>query len=359
VHPAELPHIPLNSAELPPSPQSSQPKWGRLSACGGLSGRLGVSLIAISLLLTSCASVGDPAYPSPQIPLVVNDLVAVQRGNRILVTFTIPPRTSDGVLLREIGAIDLRTGFGPAPFPSKEWIDAATPHPVQPPSDPGPVTTTIPIVGLVGKSVTVAERTMSGRRHYSAWSNPSTVEVQPPVSTPTDLTAKAGPNGIELAWQNHGASSFRIFRKAPGEKTPAPVGETDKSSFTDTTSEYDKPYQYSVQGLHDKAESEFSIPASITAVDTFPPAVPAGLTATPGINAIELSWERNTESDFRAYFIYRAAGAGPFEKLGETDSPVYSDHTVKSETAYRYAISAVDQKGNESAKSEPVETTAP
>ena len=318
-----------------------------------------LSLVSLSVLLTSCASVGDPMYPSPQIPTPVTDLVAVQRGNRILVTFTIPPRTSDGVLLREIGAIDLRTGYGVAPFPSKEWIDAATPHPVQPPTDPGPVTTTIPIAGLVGKSVTVSERTMSGRHHYSAWSNPSTVEVQPPVSAPTDLTAKAGPNGVELSWQNHGAASFRIFRKAQGEKTPAPVGETDKTSFTDSTSEYDKRYQYSVQGLHDKAESEFSLPTSITAIDIFPPAVPSGLAATPGINAIELSWERNTDSDFRAYFIYRAAGSGKFEKLGETDSPVYSDHTVKSGTTYRYAISAVDQKNNESAKSEPVETTAP
>jgi hypothetical protein len=77
------------------------------------------------------------------------------------------------------------------------------------------------------------------------------------------------------------------------------------------------------------------------------------------MSAIDLAWERNTEPDFAKYIVWRAAGDGPFEKLGETDSPVYSDKAVKSGTRYRYSISAVDQKGNESQRSAPVEATAP
>lgn len=299
-------------------------------------------------------------YPSPQIPTVVNDLVAVERGDRIMVSFTIPPRTTDGLLLSSIGAIELRFGTGPAPFPQKEWMEAATERNVEPPDEPGVVTTTIPITGLVGKTVTIAERTMGGKRHYSGWSNPATVEVRPPLQAPEDVSAKPGPNGIELAWLSPAdATSFRIFRKADGEKAPIQVGDSRIASFTDRSSEYDKHYVYFVQALHDGSESEVSSPVSMTAKDTFPPAVPSGLTATGGIHTIELSWERNTESDFRTYVVYRATAHGPFEKLAETDSPVYSDHAVKAGTTYQYAISAVDQKGNESAKSAPVESTAP
>ena len=302
---------------------------------------------------------GDPQYPSPQIPLESHDLVAVERGNRILITFTIPARTTDGVLLRRIDAVDLRVSTGTAPFPSKEWADQAKALDIEPPEKPQAITRSISIAGLEGKTVTIAERTMGGRHHYSAWSNPATFDVLPPVAPPTGLTAKSGPNGVELKWNAEGATSYRIFRKADDEKTPAFVGDSPATAFTDHGSGYDTHYEYYVQALHDKAESEVSEPAGITPVDIFPPAVPSGLAATPGINSIELSWERNTESDFRAYIVYRAVDNGPFEKLAETDSPVYSDQAVKSGTSYRYAISAVDQKNNKSAMTPPVEAAAP
>lgn len=297
------------------------------------------------LLATSCAQVGEPEYPSPQIPNPVTDLVAVQRGDQILVSFTIPPRTTDGLLVRHIRSVDVEAATKTADVPV--------------PEGPGRVNAKIPIAGLIGTTVVVRERTQGRKGHYSAWSNGVTINVQPPVAAPADVVAKAGPNGVELSWQATGATSFRIFRRDAGAKTPAQVGESDTTSFVDHTSEYDKAYEYYVQALHDKAESEVSPPLNITPVDKFPPAVPAGVTAVGGTNAIELAWERNTEPDFAKYIIYRAAGDGPFEKLVETDAPVYSDKAVKSGTRYRYAISSVDQKGNESARSAAVEAVAP
>lgn len=311
-------------------------------------------------LLSSCGSVGEPVYPSPQMPLAVTDLVALQRGNRILVTFTIPQRTTDGLLLHRIESIDLRIGTGPAPFPSKEWADASASHPMEPPDSPGPVHTIIPLTGLIGKRVTIAERTEGGRHHFSAWSNPVTLDVQTPVPQARNIIAKNGPKGVELSWQGDGDTSFRIFRREEGEKTFTQVGEVNAPSFTDQTSQYDKHYEYFVQALNGKAESEIAkFPVQITPADVFPPAAPAGLTTATGLNAIELAWERNTEPDFHNYVVYRAVGNGPFEKLAEPDSPVYTDHSVKSGTTYRYAIAAVDQTGNVSEKSATVEAAAP
>jgi hypothetical protein len=41
------------------------------------------------------------------------------------------------------------------------------------------------------------------------------------------------------------------------------------------------------------------------------------------------------------------------------DSPAYSDRQITAGTKYVYAVSALDSAGNESAKSAPVEMTAP
>jgi fibronectin type 3 domain-containing protein len=109
-----------------------------------------------------------------------------------------------------------------------------------------------------------------------------------------------------------------------------------------------------------EAESESSAPAAITPLDTFPPAAPTGASAIAGTASIELNWDRNTESDFKNYRIFRAAGSGNFEKIADAvEAPAFSDRAIVSGTAYRYVITAVDQTGNESPQSNIVEITAP
>jgi fibronectin type 3 domain-containing protein len=88
--------------------------------------------------------------------------------------------------------------------------------------------------------------------------------------------------------------------------------------------------------------------------------VPGGLHAAAAPNSIELAWERNTEPDLAGYRLYRAAADGAFEKIAEVSQvPSYSDHKVEHGKTYRYAVSAVDQSGNESARSAVVEVTQP
>jgi fibronectin type 3 domain-containing protein len=70
--------------------------------------------------------------------------------------------------------------------------------------------------------------------------------------------------------------------------------------------------------------------------------------------SVELTWERNTEADLAGYRVYRATGDGAFEKLDDVQVPAYSDRKVEAGKTYRYALSAVDQAGNESARSAAV-----
>ena len=67
-------------------------------------------LLCLSLLLAGCGSVGEPLYPALNIPMPVVDLNAVERGDKIDINLTIPPKTTEGLLLKDIGSLELRVG---------------------------------------------------------------------------------------------------------------------------------------------------------------------------------------------------------------------------------------------------------
>ena len=194
----------------------------------------------------------------------------------------------------------------------------------------------------------------------SQWSNIAILAVEQPLATPANLHAEGVVQGVRLTWIAPNQTSFRIYRKAVEEKEPSLLASSDKPEYIDATTEYGKTYDYYVQALHDKAESDVLGPRSITPKDTFPPAVPTGLNVSTGVGAIELSWDRNTESDFKGYQVFRSEGDGPFIKIAEgLEGPSFSDRKIESGKRYRYRISAVDQTGNPSEQSPPVEVIAP
>src|ERR1700680_600834 len=88
------------------------------------------------LLLAGCGSVGEPLYPALNVPTRVIDLTAVQRGDKLDVHFTIPPKTIEGLVLKQIGNIELRIGPSPAAgFQATGWAAGAERIDVPPPSE--------------------------------------------------------------------------------------------------------------------------------------------------------------------------------------------------------------------------------
>lgn len=93
----------------------------------------------------------------------------------------------------------------------------------------------------------------------------------------------------------------------------------------------------------------------IDEADITPPAVPTGLTATAtSPNALELSWDSNTEPDFASYNVYRDD-----VKIKGTAINSCTDTGLSPATTYVYTVTAVDASANESAHSEPVSVTTP
>jgi fibronectin type 3 domain-containing protein len=115
-----------------------------------------------------------------------------------------------------------------------------------------------------------------------------------------------------------------------------------------------------VEGRRGQAVSERAGPVAVTMVDTFAPAAPVKFAALAGPRSVELSWDRNMEPDLKGYRVRRASGDGEFVVLADfVETPAYSDRAVESGVRYRYAVTALDLRNNESKQSEIVEITLP
>lgn len=320
----------------------------------------GFALFSTVLFLTACGYVGPVLPPSPMIPDPVVDLGVIERGDHLVITFHVPPRTTDNVAIRRFSEIDLRIGPAIAPWDFERWAASATEYQLQapPPGDPDdpqpiPMHDSIPVSAWQGQRVAVAVRTaIKTNDRYSQWSNRVVLEVLPPLAAPT-VQAEATAQGVRLTWPAVAEGArYHVFRTAAGDKAPAELGTAEKNEYVDATAHYDTPYQYTVTAEKGAAESPPSEPFPITPRDIFAPSIPADVTALATPDSIELSWQRSPEPDLKGYYVYRAVGDGPFVKQGELVTlPAYSDHAIEHGKTYRYAITSVDQKNNESEKS--------
>jgi fibronectin type 3 domain-containing protein len=309
-----------------------------------------VAVLSATILLAGCAYIGNPKPPTLDIPLRVTDLRAAEYGDQILVQFTIAPLTTEGLPLMSLESAEVRAATGPAAAAGQNYSIPAT--------APGPVSYQFAARDWIGKQIALTVRATGPKGKTSERSNPVALDVRPPLATPAHLHATSVPQGVRLTWEGSGAR-FRIFRGA-GEVVPSPFAESDKPEYIDTMADFGAPYKYFVQAIDGNThQSRVSETVGITPMDTFPPAVPEGVTAVAGVNAIELVWERNTEDDFAGYSIYRSADGGAFERVaGPIDAPTYSDRAVDAGKKYSYAVTAIDKAGNESERSTVVDVIA-
>jgi len=103
----------------------------------------------------------------------------------------------------------------------------------------------------------------------------------------------------------------------------------------------------------------------VFAHDVYPPAVPSGLQAVfSGVGQppfIDLIWSPVTDADLAGYNVYRREDDGPSAKTNSelVKTPALRDSNVSSGKKYFYSVSAVDLRGNESARSEETSESVP
>jgi len=287
--------------------------------------------------IVGCGYVGEPMPPALNIPMRIIDLKAEQVGARIKLRFTIPDLTTEKLPVKQV-TVELRGGDVSIPVPARApgVVEAE-----------GPVATE-----WQGREVAFTVRLQNAKGRYSEWSNVVLRQVIPTVAIPTGFAAQSAEGGVALTWTGQG-DGWSIFRDG------LPLAEVDKAGFLDAGAEVGKSYRYQLEAWAkagaQRATSERTTEVAVTNTDTFPPMAPKALSVIASTNTIELSWERSLEADFKHYRVWRDAQV----LAAAVDVPAYTDRAAESGKKYVYAISAVDLRGNESSKSQPVEITTP
>ncbi len=296
------------------------------------------------LLLSACGYIGEPEPPSLNIPNTVKDLRVAQRGATLDIRFTLPDRSTDGLLMPRLNEVYLEA--------SGEKIDVPEPKPGQ------AAVVTMTAASMAGRTSTFRLRVRSHKGNWSEWSNTVEMKILAQLQPPT-ITATPTAAGVAIRWNS--AVEIRIRRKAPGEQQPSIIATAKGGEWIDTSSRFGAAYEYAAQSFEGPSESDWSAAIAITPADTFPPAAPKGLTVIAGVTSVELAWDLSPETDIAGFRIQRAqAPSDNFTQIGETTAgPSYSDKTVSPGTTYRYRIVAFDEIGNASAPSPIVETSLP
>lgn len=209
------------------------------------------------------------------------------------------------------------------------------------------------------------------------FSNLAVIVPLPVSAPPKNLTAEAKAEGVALAWTAPTTSvtqdppiiaGYNVYRAAPGEllgdvATPINTALVTGTTFTDTP-----PYgehEYRVTAVANSGppllQSDLSLPAKADFRDLVPPPVPASVTPLIETRAVRLVWPAVEAPDLAGYKIYRAEGVGHGAETKDIGTvPIdggkifsdtgYLDSNVNLGIAYRYAVTAIDKSGNESAK---------
>lgn len=314
----------------------------------------GVALV--SAWVSGCGYMGQPLPPALKRPVRVVDLDAVERGSNIIIHFTIPKVTTEGLPVKDED-IDLRVGPADSPFMYEAWHRSADKVPV-PKSDQSTAEVTIPASKWYRRTVVIGLEARGPHGRSAGPSNFKILPVVPSLPTPEGVQASNAPDALRLDW-HAAAPEFRILRKLHDDPNWGLIATTNRPTYLDSMIEYGKTYDYMVQSIQkiddSYAESELSDRLMFRPEDKFAPAVPVGVSAVPGTRNIELVWDRNTEKDFASYRVYRD-GAKIADGL---TAPAFSDRDVKQGVTYRYQVSAVDTAGNESDKTPAVMAALP
>jgi hypothetical protein len=315
------------------------------------------SLPAVLLLaLAGCGYYGPPQPPALNIPRPIADLRVSEIGDRIVIRFTPPDRTTEDLPVTSLQSIDLYVGPGEVNFDRNRWLSSARRYQV-PASQTGELIFEISAADRINQQLILAVRTTGKSGRESDLSNYTYLTVAPPLLTPSAPALTNTADGVHLQWTGD-APRYRILRtllSAP-DAQPEPLAEVDMSAFLDQATVIGARYQYVILGLSGEAQQSLpSAPSAITPADMFAPATPTGLTPVAGVASIDLSWSRNTEDDLAGYNLFRSTDDGPFTALATNLSvPAFTDTQVESGRQYRYSVSAIDMSGNESDRSEAI-----
>jgi len=367
--------------------------------------KMGWEVVAVALfaapIITGCGTPGTPLPPSLNLPDRVTDLTAVRTGSQVALTWTMPKKNTDKLLIK---------GNIPVEICRKEATESCDVAPrglTFAPGAKGAFTDTLPAETAAGpaRSLVYFVELNSARGRSAGASNIALVLAGEAPSAVAGLSAQVRKGGVALRWtadiQQPSTTVIRLHRKLltpradakPKEQTgllappPEPLERTllvdsgaQAGQYPDRALDkevrFGQVYEYraqrvarvTVDGKTLELAGRLSAPVRVEAIDVFPPAVPTGLAAVASVaNAtagpsIDLSWQPVTDADLAGYAVYRRESGAAWQRISPAQpvvGPAFHDSNVQPGHSYSYAVSAIDQGGHESARSAETEETVP
>ena len=361
-----------------------------------------LALCAVVLALAmGCAAPGAPQPPSLRLPQTVENLSAVRKGNRVVLTWTPPAETTDRLPIRWPSVTRVcrvvnqfpvgQCGEPVARIKSSELVSES-------PGAPRPLVSfedVLPAELITSENLaTYALEVVNDRGRSAGLSNQARISLAPAIAPPASLRASVDAQGPLLRWELGALSPLspgtfclvRIYRRTTGAgERPASTStafeliaeqpcRTGWSETRDASFEWEQEYDYKATAAAVitapgrpifQVEGDDSQPAHLVAHDIFPPAVPTGLqpvySSVGQKPFIDLTWTPNSESDLAGYLVYRRSEGGDFVPVTPSPlkAPAWRDNDVQPGRTYTYEVSAIDMRGNESARSAPAQESAP
>ena len=374
-----------------------------------------VAILIAVLTFAGCGAPGAPQPPSLQLPRPVEDLRAERKGDEVFLTWSVPTETTDGQLVRRLGATRICRSMQVAmvrctevagevptakiaaaqtkPPPSGQSSKKKSPNKEAQNKEPAIQASFVEQVpaNLQAQAPTgfinYAVETLNTNGRSAGLSNQVQAPLAPVLPAPKNVAARVTPDGILVSWEKITppveipglAYKYRVHRRAEGSASGTVIGEVPVSSgnpasITDNTFEWEKTYWYRVSTatvLSQPQKSSLDIDGNesgevkIFAHDVFPPAAPSGVQAVfSGIGQklfVDVTWAPGTDADLAGYNIYRRQGNGGKVKLNPEliKTPTFRDEDIARGKRYFYSVSAVDLRGNESASSEEASEDVP
>jgi hypothetical protein len=359
--------------------------------------RISITMAALCLLV-SCAQTGMPLPPSLELPKPPGDLRAARKGNTVTLTWSEPRLTTDRESVRYLGPTLVCRGVEKDMTSCGNPVASAPPPPGSPsrsrpkskpsPAVPQTITDTLPASAISEDpeaELTYAVEVQNRNARGAGLSNRVHVPAIQTLPAPTDLSAEPMEDGVVLSWTSAGAPEarpglqfrYRIYRReeSSGKATMAgevAVGAAGSARYLDSI-EWEKTYLYWITAVsviarpdgEVQVEGDDSGLVRVVAHDVFPPAVPVGLQAVFSGEGqkpfIDLVWSPVSSADLAGYNVFRSEANAAAVKVNQelVKTPSYRDESISSGKTYIYSVSAVDVRGNESAKSEEASETTP
>ncbi len=214
-----------------------------------------------------------------------------------------------------------------------------------------------------------AVRTFGLENDRSEASNVASVIPKPPPPAPERLTVTARADGVMVEWAGvpGAAGGFNVYRRDAKERfhgQPAHVAGAGERSWLDTTAHFGQSYIYTVTALAQRepaVESAVGSEHEVRYQDRFAPAVPTELVALAEAGRVRLVWRPVDADDLAGYIVYRRTGNGSFERVTAQPltTPEYNDTALTAGQTYGYRVTAIDKTGNESDPGAEVRAEAP